>query len=95
MCTLSDGNARVPDLPLGGSVSVYRQPDTSDLASEQLDPSSQSKHYVVSWSSTMHCPVDLAAKSNLCLQIGEHKQEQERMQQNCRCIELTELGSQK
>ena len=62
---------------------IYRQEDnyrlvdnTSDPASDQQDPSLQLKHHVVSWLSTMRCPVDLTTKANPCLQIEEHKQEQ-------------------
>ena len=41
-------------------------------------------------------PIDLAKKANPCLCNEEHKQEQERQQQNCRwMINLTKLGSHK
>jgi hypothetical protein len=42
------------------------------------------------------CTVDLTKKANPCLWIEEQKQEQERLQPNCRwMINLTKLGSHK
>jgi hypothetical protein len=69
------GNGRVRDLPSGGYLSILQQPDTSDPASDQQNPSLQLKHHVVSWLSTMHYPDDLSTKANLCLWIEEHKQD--------------------
>jgi hypothetical protein len=84
---------RVPNLLSGGLLSIFRQHDTSDPASDQQDPSPQSKHHAISWLSTMRCPVDLTTKSNPCLLNKEYKQERERTQPNCRwMINLTKLG---
>jgi hypothetical protein len=86
--------ARVPDLPKGSDIRPFGEVATQiDLASEQhiqkLRNRSTTSPQVIDRRRT----ADRAKKANTCRRIEEHKQEQGRMQHNCRCmIKLTSWG---
>ena len=76
---------RAPDLPKGSDSRRFDRGTTQiDPASEQHDSKPRNHSTTPSMVINRASTIDLAQKANPCLRIEEHKQEQDRMQPNCR-----------
>ena len=86
--------ARVPHLPKGSDKRRFGGVATHvDPASEKHVQNPAIAAPRLLRLSTGGCTVDLAKKANPCPRIEEYKQEQGRMQHNCRCmINITSWG---